>query len=259
MEEGGESTLAREGAVLALVILLGVRSNKLAPVCVQALYNLTCVKESFKGMERIIKALLTLPALPFDTTSSIVGAVVNFSRFPALRNRIIEDGALQTFSAAVNGLSHRENTTAEEKDKLVYEVVCCIAQLSETPSCRGDMLSKGAIELLQQVLPYCNERSRLLVIKSLHNFITVMHNFPTIIFEIGVNLVTDVINQTYDDVALQYCAACFYHFTLDNMRDVSRLAVRVVKSLPRLLQCSNPLTQYYSIITTSLMFFTNLM
>lgn len=257
MEAGGESALAKEGAVLALVILLGVRSNRLAPTCVQALYNLTCVKEPFKGMERIIKALLTLPSLPFDATPSIVSAVVNFSRFSNLRNRIVEDGALQIFSACVNSFSHRESNP-EEREGMVYNVACAIAQLSETPSCRGDMISKGAIELLQQILPFCNEKSRLLVIKSLHNFLTVVHTFPTIIFEIGVNLVTDVINHTYDDIALQYCAACFYHFTLENMRDLSRLAVRVVKSLPRLLLCSNQLTQYYSIITTSLMFFSEL-
>ena len=107
MEPHCEAVMAKEGAILALVILLGVRNQRLAPICVQALYNLTCVETIFKGMERIVKALLTLPSVNFDATPSIVGAIVNCSRFPSLRTRIIEDGALQTFSAVVNSLGHR--------------------------------------------------------------------------------------------------------------------------------------------------------
>lgn len=254
MEPGGEAALAREGAVLAILILLGVRNHKLAPTCVQALYNLTCVKEPFKGMERIIKALLTLPSVNFDATPAVIGGVVNFSRFPNLRLRIIEDGALQTFAAVVNSISHKD-CKQEEKDEIIYKIACSIVQLSESVNCRGDMISKGALELLQQLLMCSNDRSRLLVIKALHNFLSVVHTFPTTIFEIGVNLVTDIINQTYDEVVLQYSAACFYIFTLDNLRGISRLAIRVVKVLPRLLMCANSLTQYYAIITTSLMFF----
>jgi hypothetical protein len=44
MAEDGEETMAQEGAILALVMLLGIKGHKLLPVCVQALYNLTCSK-----------------------------------------------------------------------------------------------------------------------------------------------------------------------------------------------------------------------
>jgi hypothetical protein len=257
MQHGGESTMAKEGAVLALVILLGVRNQRLAPTCVQTLYNLTCVNEMFKGMERIVKALLTLPNVNFDATPAIVGGIRNCSRFPVLRMRIIEDGILQTFSAVINSLSHREN--ADERNAIVLNISTCIAQLSEQMVCRSDMISKGAIELLQQLLPYCNDTSRLLAIKALHSLLFVIHTFPSTIFEIGVNVVTDVIHQTYDETTLQYAAACFHMFTKENMRGIPRLAVRVVKSLPRLLLCSNALSQYYSIMTTSMMFFSDLM
>jgi hypothetical protein len=257
MQHGGENILAKEGAVLALVILLGIRNQRLAPTCVQTLYNLTCVQEHFKGMERIVKALLTLPNVSFDATPAIVGGIRNCSRFPLLRLRIIEDGVLQTFSAVINSLSHRENIL--ERNSIVLNISTCITQLSENILCRGDMISKGAIELLQQLLPYCNEQSRLLVIKSLYNLLTMIHTSPSTIFEIGVNVVTDVINQTYDETTLQYAAACFHLFIKENMRGIPRLAVRVVKALPRLLLCSNPLSQFYSIITTSMMFFSDLM
>lgn len=256
MEPNCEAVMAKEGAILALVILLSVRNQRLAPVCVQALYNLTCVENNFKGMERIVKALLTLPSVNFDATPSIVGAIVNCSRFPSLRNRIIEDGALQTFSAVVNSLGHRD--VLEERDAVVYNISSSISQLSETVLCRGDMISKGTIELIQQILPYCNDKSRLLVMKALHNLLLVIETFPSTIFEIGVNVVTDVINQTFDETTLQYAAVCFHVFTRENMRGIPRLAIRMVKSLPRLLLCSNPISQYYAIITTSQMFFSEL-
>jgi hypothetical protein len=44
MAEDGEEIMATEGAILALVMLLGIKGHKLLPVCVQALYNLTCSK-----------------------------------------------------------------------------------------------------------------------------------------------------------------------------------------------------------------------
>lgn len=247
--------MAKEGAILALVILLGVRNQRLAPTCVQALYNLTCVNENFKGMERIVKALLTLPSVTFDATPFVVGGVLNCSRFPPLRMRIIEDGVLQTFTAVVNSLSHRELHRAQ----LVFNISSCVRQLSETVMCRQDMISKGAIELFQQLLPFCNDASRLLCIKALFNLLSVIQTFPTTIFEVAVNVVTDVIQRTYDETALQYAAACFHTFTVENMRGIPRLAMRVVKSLPRLLQCAHSLTQFYSIMTTSNMFFNGLM
>ena len=49
------------GAILALAILLGIKGQRLLPICVQTLYNLTCVKTHYKGMDRIAKALLNLP------------------------------------------------------------------------------------------------------------------------------------------------------------------------------------------------------
>ena len=42
--------MAREGAILALVVLLGARGQSLLPICVQALYNITCTDEHFKGL-----------------------------------------------------------------------------------------------------------------------------------------------------------------------------------------------------------------
>ena len=49
MQSNGEAIMAREGAILALVVLLGAKGQSLLPICVQALYNITCTDEHFKG------------------------------------------------------------------------------------------------------------------------------------------------------------------------------------------------------------------
>jgi hypothetical protein len=50
------------GAILTLTMLLELetKGQRLLPICVHTLYNLTCVEEHFKGMDRIAKALLNV-------------------------------------------------------------------------------------------------------------------------------------------------------------------------------------------------------
>lgn len=254
IQEGGEPIMSKEGAVLALVILLGIRNQKLAPVCVQALYNMTSVDNHFKGMDRIIKAMLNLPPFPvFDAMPYIVKSLVNCSRFPGLRMRIVEDGALQSFTAFVNSLPHRE-----QKPELVRHVAFCLKQLSDTPGCRVDMISKGCIEMLPQLLPYCNVDSRLLIMKTLHNLLKVVTTFPTIIFEIITNLVIDMILYDSHESLLQYGSSCCYIFTREKLRGIGRLVPRLLRALPKLLLVSDPLTQFFSITTSANMFFQDL-
>jgi hypothetical protein len=58
MHPGGEETMANEGAILALALLLNMKGHKLLPVSVQALYNLTCAASDFSGLDRVIKVIL---------------------------------------------------------------------------------------------------------------------------------------------------------------------------------------------------------
>ena len=59
MHEGGEAVMAAEGAILALVVLLGLKGYRLLPLAAQSLYNLTCTENHYKGVERTIKAFLS--------------------------------------------------------------------------------------------------------------------------------------------------------------------------------------------------------
>jgi hypothetical protein len=49
MEVEGEAIMTKEGAILALAILLGIKGQRLLPICVHTLYNLTCVNCHYKG------------------------------------------------------------------------------------------------------------------------------------------------------------------------------------------------------------------
>jgi len=205
-------------------------------------------------MERIVKALLNLPPLQsFDSTPYIVNALINCSRFVWLRMRIIEDGALQTFTAFVNSVSHREN-----RSELVHQMALCLRQLSDSPNCRVDMISKGSVEMIPQLLPYCSERGVQLLIKTLHNLLGVVSTFPSIIFDISVTVVLDIALHSSNPVVLQYAAASFYIFTKERMRGNTRLTVRLLKALPKLLAASDSLTQFFSVTTSANMFFQNL-
>lgn len=252
--KGGEGLLSRQGAVLSLAILINARNHRLAPVCVQALYNLTCVEDYLPGLERISKALLSLPTLNFDAIPAIIKAVVNCTRYPPTRNRIIEDGGIQNFIAVVNSLPGRVN-----KDELAFHVSLCLRQLSDTPGCRSDMISKGAIELMHQMLGFINEECRRHVVKTLHNLISAMQSFPSTMFEVAVNIVTELIAHSSDQCVLQIASACIWNFSQDNMRHMAHLAQRVSKSLTKLLLSSDGLTQFFAVSTASRLFFSRLL
>ena len=106
--------MARDGAILALVILLGLKGGRLLPVAAQSLYNLTCVKDHFKGVERTVKAFLALPSTSVDTSAWFLKSLVNCCRFSWIRMRIIEDGALAGMQTMLPHLANKEN-----KDELV--------------------------------------------------------------------------------------------------------------------------------------------
>ena len=109
MHQHGEAVMAKDGAILALVILLGVRGYRLLPIASQSLYNLTCVDNHYKGIERTIKAFLSLPVTQVDTSEWLLKSVVNCCRYSWIRMRIIEDGVLAGISTLVTSMAGRHN------------------------------------------------------------------------------------------------------------------------------------------------------
>eukprot|EP01035_Chromulina_nebulosa_P030400 gene30400-40390_t len=127
MQPNGEAIMAKEGAILALVVLLGARGQSLLPICVQALYNITCTDEHFKGIERISKALLSISSSGFDFSDLLVKTLVNCSRYSWMRLRIIEDGAVNSLIALLPTLATRENSK-----ELAFHMLVVLRSLSDS-------------------------------------------------------------------------------------------------------------------------------
>jgi hypothetical protein len=85
MQNDGESIMAKDGALIALMVLLGSKGYKLLPICTQALYNLTSTQDHYKDIERVLKALINIPSTGFDHHPYLVKALVNGSRFSWIR------------------------------------------------------------------------------------------------------------------------------------------------------------------------------
>ena len=181
MHVGGEAVLAKEGAILACVILLGLKGNRLLPICVQALYNLTCSADYYKGQERIVKAFLSLPAMPpgfvvpgsaFDTTWLLLQSLRNVARFSWIRARLVEDGVVQALTTISYGFrqlaQHHGMQAVQMQVALVTEN---IRLLSESQGVRAELVQKGAFDVLQQCLPFCDGRARLQLVKAIHNLV----------------------------------------------------------------------------------------
>lgn len=251
---GGESNMAKCGAVSALYNLISLRQHRLLPLSVQGLYNLTCVAQHYPNLERIIKALLTLPvATGFDAFPLQIKALVNCTRYPQMRERLIEDGVLGVVSTLTNTLPTRNNKT-----EIVFYLSTVLRALSETKGCLSDLISKGTMETLQQMLPWCDEDSTLLIIKTLRNLLRIIHSFPLAIYATAVNIVSDIVARSKDPIALQYCSSSLHIFTMDSLRRDQKLAKMVIVSLPKLLKSADSLTQFFCVSATGNMFFNNI-
>lgn len=168
---------------------------------------------------------------------------------------MIEDGAVSVLPVMIQSLATREN-----KVEFAYFILSCLRNLSESPGCRGELLIRGSIEILNQLLQYSFEekRNQKLLIKVVHNLLlgTVLSN-PS--FDVAVKIVTSIINHSEDEMTIQYAAACINIFSLENMRSMHSLAVKVVDVLPILLESNHPITQYYAVAAAGQILFSNLM
>lgn len=248
MHEKGEPVLAKEGAAYALVLLLGVKGQRLLPICVQALFNLTCVEQHWTGMERIVKALINIPQTGFDHMYYFVKALANCSRFSWMRSRLIEDGSIGSLNVFMASIAQRENC-----EEVVLLVATCLRSLSDTPLCRSEMLAKGSMELLQQLHQVGEERARRLIVKTIHNLLQVKTTAMTL--NTALEVIANAVELTHAAETLQYGAACIFAFTKELHRLQGRQISRILVSTLKLLDAKDPLTQYYAVASACILFF----
>lgn len=256
MEKNGEAIMAKESAILGLVSLLGLKGQSLLPICVQALYNMTCSQDHFKGIERIIKAILNISTsnVFFDYSEFLVKSLVNVSRYSWLRLRIIEDGIMTSLHSLI------QNTALlkENKNDLVYYIIVGLRSLSESVSCRIEMLSKGCIEILQNLLPYSDERCLLFISKIIYNFLQAPSQISKSSFELSLTIISNIILITKNNFTIQYCSASYFIFTKEKLRNITTMSGIIVDSMNVLLKSSDYITQFFSISSAGNLFFDNL-
>jgi hypothetical protein len=253
MEVNGEAIMAKEGAILALVVLLGIKGQSLLPICVQALYNMTSAYDHFKGIERIIKALLNMSSVGFDYSDFLVKALVNCARYSWLRLRIIEDGGINSLHTLLPNLP-----SAENRSELVFNMLTALHSLSESSGCRSEMLLKGTVELLNSLLAYSDEKDKLLIIKILHNFLQSPLTLSLSAFETSTLITYHITINTSFVSTIQYCSACFHIITREKLRGLRHLASPIISAMSILLKSEDAITQFFAISSAGNLFFENI-
>ena len=128
--------MIKDSVAFALVILIGLEKNRLLPVCIQALYNITCVRDSFENMDRVTKIVISLPVLPaYDPTIILLKCIRNCARFSELRLRMVEEGALNVFAVIMSNFD-----TKEDKEELVFHMLTIYRSLAAERTVRTDMV-----------------------------------------------------------------------------------------------------------------------
>ena len=255
MYQNGEAVMAKDGAILALVILLGLKGHRLLPICSQALYNITCVKEHFKGVERTVKAFLSMPTVGAitDTSLCFLKSLVNCCRFSWIRMRLIEDGCMGGMTALLPALAERDPAN---RDEIVLLLATASRLLSESVGCRIELLAKGALDILKAIVPYCNDVSRVMAAKALYNII--QHPLSNAQFDTSANIAVNIamLCDNHDPVVLELAAACFHAFTGQALRGNISLANMIMDAVPLCLgETAKPLTQFFSVTTAGNLFF----
>lgn len=156
LHDGGEARMVEDGADLALRLILnseisGDSGSRISAICVQALFNLTCVKEMYDDLEKVVKVLIGVPLTStLDSRSITVSASCNLSNFFKLRVRLLEAGSLQSLNAIAlerdrEAFMHIPHSQNEASRSTAYHAAIALHNLATSRACRTDMVLRGAV------------------------------------------------------------------------------------------------------------------
>ncbi|GMF12867.1 unnamed protein product [Phytophthora lilii] len=148
--QGEEGLLVEDGAVSALSTLIN-EHEKVSHICRCALFNLTCVSQSYHKIESVLKAFIALTSTrngsggngfagrteeEYDDITA--KALCNLSNLKRIRLRLMEEGIV----SAIASLLH-------PNIPLIQELLAHILlNLSRLPTCRNEMVAKGCMGTL---------------------------------------------------------------------------------------------------------------
>ena len=257
MSQNDESVFAENGTILALVVLFGLSGHRLLPVCVQALYNLTSCgwTQHFKPdtMRRVVKALMNVPQTFFDHQLYLIKSILNISRFSWVRSRMVEDGSLSSLIHFTESIPNRE-----DKENNCYLVVSCLRMFSENVSGKTEMVTKGCLRPLKNILKFCNRDTLLQVILVVFNLIQLQMSTQNL--EVGVLITTYILNESTvvpdnEPDIYQYGAACLYLLCQQHQKFSFSVTKKILMSLVRLLGNENQFVQGCVIPSCEALFF----
>lgn len=254
MYEGGEAIMAGSQVAITLQTLLPLKGYRLLPLIGQTLYNLTCVEDPYKNVERSIKYLTAIMSLPSAQAAPeyclwLMKSLVNCCRYSWVRKTIIEDGALPAILSVLTTTDDRQN-----KEEIMFLAATCMHMMSETAGCRIEMIQKGGLDILKTILAHADDGTMTVTMKALHNIM----KYPTLsqsAFELCCDIACTACRISEDLVVLEYVSACLYQLAEQSMRGNIALADEVMGLLPKLISSEKPLTQYFAISAAGDLFF----
>jgi len=139
---GTEERIVQEGVVSAFTALISLAPRTVGPLCVQGIYNLTCVTEYYGSLVVVIKALANLPAksATIDPKCFVVKGLCNCSAIGRLRMTLLEEGCL----GVVDDLIHE----GDNVESVTLACVRLLYNISRSRGTRKEMAAKGVVKLL---------------------------------------------------------------------------------------------------------------
>ncbi|KAG2770126.1 hypothetical protein PC129_g9361 [Phytophthora cactorum] len=145
--QGEEGLLVEDGAVSALSTLIN-EHEKVSHICRCALFNLTCVSQSYHKIESVLKAFIALTSTRNSSGNAgrteeeyddiTAKALCNLSNLKRIRLRLMEEGII----SAITSLLH-------PNIPLIQELLAHILlNLSRLATCRNEMVAKGSMGTL---------------------------------------------------------------------------------------------------------------
>lgn len=258
LHEKGCIVLAKERALIALMILWG-RGTQILEICVKTMYNITTADYYFKDLERIIKALLNLPAsIEFDHYPYLLKSMTNAMKYHDLRIKFIDDGALSMISLLIQSLSKRDN-----KDIFIQQILACLLLLSESPSCKVEMLVRGVMDILWNFLVHCQ-----VSIVFTREYIKIVYNLlhgsklNIMSYETSCKIIFILSTNSSDEFILQYCSSILNLLSRDSHSAIETVNTtfysKVLELLSKFLSTNDGLSQYYAILLAGSIFFNSL-
>ncbi|KAG1689088.1 hypothetical protein DVH05_002857 [Phytophthora capsici] len=148
--QGEEGLLVEDGAVSALSTLIN-ENEKVSHICRCALFNLTCVSQSYHKIESVLKVFIALTSPRTGSNNNgfagrtegayddiTAKALCNLSNLKRIRLRLMEEGIV----SAISSLLHPNIPLMQE---LLAHI---LLNLSRLPTCRNEMVTKGCVGTL---------------------------------------------------------------------------------------------------------------